>query len=48
LYGAAKAAEGAGQHEKATTYFRKLADLTKDADTDRPEIRETKAFLTRR
>src|SRR6476659_6330834 len=28
LYGAAKAAEGAGQQEKAATYFRKLAELT--------------------
>ena len=48
LYGAAKAAEGAGQQEKATTYFRKLAELTKEADTDRMEIREAKAFLARR
>ncbi len=45
LYGAAKAAEGAGQLEKATAYFGKLADLTKDADTGRTEIREAKAFL---
>ena len=47
LYGAAKAAEGAGQPEKATIYFRKLAELTKEADADRVEIREAKAFLTR-
>ena len=47
LYGAAKAAEGAGQLEKATTYFSKLAELTKDADTGRMEIREAKAFLAR-
>src|SRR5437899_472689 len=32
LYGAAKAAEGATQPEKAVAYFRQLADLTKDAD----------------
>ena len=48
LYGAAKAAEGAEQLEKATIYFRKLVELTKDADTDRVEIREAKAFLTPR
>jgi tetratricopeptide (TPR) repeat protein len=48
LYGAAKAAEGAKQPEKAAIYFRKLAELTKDADADRLEIREAKAFLTRR
>ena len=48
LYGAAKAAETAMQPEKAATYFRKLAELTKDADTDRTEIREAKAFLAGR
>jgi hypothetical protein len=48
LYGVAKAADGAEQPEKAATYFRKLAVLTKDADADRIEIREAKAFLARR
>jgi len=48
LYGAAKAAEGAGKPDTATAYYRKLAELTKDADTDRPEIREAKAYLSRR
>ena len=48
LYGAAKAAEGAEQREKATTYFRKLDDLTKAGDADRVEIREARAFLTLR
>jgi tetratricopeptide (TPR) repeat protein len=48
LYGAAKAAESAGQQEKASTYFHNLAELTKDADTDRVEIREAKAFLASR
>jgi hypothetical protein len=47
LYGAAKAAEGAKQPEKAAAYFRRLADLTEDADADRVEIREAKAFLGR-
>ena len=45
LYGAAKAAREAGQPEKAATYFRKLAELTKDSDSNRAEIREAKAFL---
>jgi len=45
LYGAAKAAKAANQPEKATTYFRKLAEMTKDADTDRVEISEAKASL---
>jgi len=48
LYGAAKAAEAAKQQDKATTYYRRLVELTKDADTDRVEIREAKAFLAHR
>lgn len=46
LYGAANAAKAADQREKASTYFRKIAEMTKDADADRAEIREAKAFLT--
>ena len=45
LYGAAKAAENANQLEKAKSYFGKLAELTKNADTERIEIREANAFL---
>jgi len=45
LYGAAKAANAANQPEKATAYFRKLAEMTKDADADRVEISEAKAYL---
>ena len=45
LYGAAKAAKAANQPEKATAYFRKLAEMTRDADADRVEIREAKASL---
>src|ERR1700676_471967 len=48
LYGAAKAGEAASQPEKDTAYFRKLAELTKDADTDRAEIREAKAYSMQR
>jgi len=48
LYGAAKAAEAASQPEKANAYFRKLLEVTKDADADRVEIGEAKAFLTNR
>ena len=48
LYGAAKAAEGAKQPDKAATYFRKLAELTKDADADRVEIRVARAALAPR
>ena len=48
LYGAAKAAEAASQPEKATAYFRKLVELTEDADTNREEVREAKASSIQR
>jgi tetratricopeptide (TPR) repeat protein len=48
LYGAAKAAQATNQSEKATAYFRKLAEITKDADADRVEISEAKASLMQR
>ena len=48
LYGAAKAAQASGDKEKATTYFRSLASLVRDADTDRAEIREAKLFAASR
>jgi tetratricopeptide (TPR) repeat protein len=48
LYGAAKAARAAGQSEKAATYFSQLSEITKDADADRNEIREARAFLAGR
>jgi tetratricopeptide (TPR) repeat protein len=48
LLGIARAADAAGDHQKATTYFAKLVDLSKNADTDRPEIGEAKAVLARK
>jgi len=48
LYGAAKAAKAANQPEKATAYFRKLAEMTKEADVSRVEISEAKAPLMQR
>ena len=48
FYGAAKAAEALGDKQKATTYFTELLRLTKDADTDRPEIRTAKQALAAR
>jgi tetratricopeptide (TPR) repeat protein len=48
LYGAATAADLTKDRKKATDYFQALATLTKDADTDRPEIRAAKTFLARR
>jgi hypothetical protein len=48
LFGAAKAAALAKADDKAATYFRNLVQLTRDADTDRTEIRDAKAFLAQR
>jgi tetratricopeptide (TPR) repeat protein len=40
FYGAAKAAEAVGDAKKAAQYKRSLGQLTRDADGDRPELRE--------
>ncbi len=45
IYGAALAAKEIGNNEKAKFYFESLLDLTKDSNSDRPEIREAKEFL---
>jgi tetratricopeptide (TPR) repeat protein len=44
FWGAGRAADSAGDRQKASDYFGKLVDLAKNADTDRPEIREAKAY----
>ena len=43
-YGAARAAELAGDRAKAKTYYAQLLDIAKDADTERPEIAAAKKF----
>jgi tetratricopeptide (TPR) repeat protein len=48
FYGAAKAADASGDKQKATRYFTELLRLTKNADTDRPEIRAAKQALATR
>ena len=45
LAGAARAAEAAGDRAKARTYYTKLIELTKTADTERPEVAKAKAFV---
>src|SRR6267154_2333128 len=45
LYGAAKAAEAAGDRRMAADYFAKLVVLSKNADTVRPELAGAKAYL---
>ena len=46
--GIARAADAAGNRQKASEYYGKLVALAKNADTERQEIREAKAFLARR
>ena len=47
LYGAAKAADAAGDRATAKEYFQQLAQLGSRADTARPEIAEATAYLSR-
>jgi tetratricopeptide (TPR) repeat protein len=48
LYGAGKAAALAGDQGKAKSYYEKLLVLAKNADTERPEVIEAKAFLAKK
>jgi tetratricopeptide (TPR) repeat protein len=45
VYGAARAAELAGNHKAARDYYAKLQALSVDCDTERPELAHAKAFL---
>jgi Tfp pilus assembly protein PilF len=47
FWGSARAADNAGDRQKASEYFGQLVDLAKNADTERQEIREAKAYLHR-
>ena len=47
-YGAARAAEAAGDRQKARAHFAKLVDLSKNADSVRPELARAKAYLGQR
>ena len=48
LYGAALAAAQSGDTAKAKTYYEKLVVLSQNADTQRSEIKEAKAFLSKK
>ena len=48
LYGAARAAELAGEAEKARTYYGKLVALSARSDTERPALQQAKAFLAKK
>ena len=45
LYGAARAARLAADHERAKTYYTKLVALSRSADSVRPELEEAKEFM---
>ena len=45
IYGAAIAAKQIGNIEKATSYFKQLIELTKDSNSDRPELEEAIYFI---
>jgi tetratricopeptide (TPR) repeat protein len=48
LYGAARAAELAGDREKARTYYGRLMHQTGATDNDRAELRHARAFMSTR
>jgi tetratricopeptide (TPR) repeat protein len=45
VYGAARAAEAAGNRTKAREYYQKLLQLARTADTNRPELQHARAFM---
>ncbi len=48
LHGAARAAELSGDRDKARTYYANLLALSEKADSERPELKEAKAFLAKK
>ena len=48
LYGAARAAEAAGDSANAGVYYRRLVDLAAQADAARPEVQRARSYLSQR
>jgi tetratricopeptide (TPR) repeat protein len=48
IYGAAVAAQSAGDRQMAAEYFGKLVTVAQHADTERPELARARAFLAKR
>lgn len=48
IYGAARAAELSGDRDKARQYYQSLIGLCEQADSERPELQQAKAFLAQR
>ena len=47
LYGAGRAAEAAGNREKATAFYTRLLQVASEPDTDRAELQHARKFLGR-
>lgn len=45
FYGAGRAAEAAGDRAKARGYYKQLLDMTKEADSARPELAHARKFI---
>jgi tetratricopeptide (TPR) repeat protein len=45
IYGAAIAAKQSGNREKATLYFKQLIELTKNSNSNRPELSQAKTYI---
>jgi len=43
--GAARAAEAVGKADKVRTYYTQIVTLTREMDSERPEIQRAKSFL---
>ncbi len=48
LYGAARAAQQAGNRKKASSYYRRIVILTARADSVRPELQKARDFLAQK
>jgi len=48
VYGGARAAAAAGNRTLAAKYYRQLVEISKSGDTDRPALKEAKAFLAQK
>ena len=48
LYGAARAADAAGDSANAALYYRRLVELSAHADTARPEVQQARAYVERK
>jgi len=48
FFGAARASDAVGNRPLASDYFAKLINLAKNAEGERPEVREAKAYLERK